>query len=138
MQPLPSDIYTRLIDAKRWMDEYYHEEIQLEQIAAKAYLSVFHFHRLFSKTYSITPHQYLTIRRLAEAKRLLAAGEYPVISVCREVGFRSAASFSSLFRKYEGITPILFQKKSREHTAKSREQPASVIPACFLAHYCDK
>ena len=95
---LRKDIYQRIATAKVYIDENYHEAIDLEEISQQAFLSRFHFHRLFTKIYRRTPHQYLTQKRLDKAKDLLAENK-PVTEVCNEVGFESIGSFSVLFKK---------------------------------------
>ena len=46
-------------------------DIDLEQAAAQADISPFHFLRLFSSVLGVTPHQYLVRSRLRHAARLL-------------------------------------------------------------------
>ncbi|WP_315822481.1 helix-turn-helix transcriptional regulator [Paraflavitalea speifideaquila] len=74
------------------------------RISCKACFSRFHFHRLFSRIYRKTPHQYLTRKRLDKAQELLAQNK-GVTEVCNEVGFESISSFSVLFKKEVGIGP---------------------------------
>src|SRR3954469_9111952 len=95
---LSSSLYERIIAAKVFIDENYQEPISLEDISQKAFLSRFHFHRLFSQVYKRTPHRYLTTKRLEKARCLLADNK-PVTTVCNEVGFESLGSFSVLFKK---------------------------------------
>jgi len=86
-------------------DNYY-EPIDLELISKRAFLSRFHFHRLFRQVYKRTPHQYLTGKRIDKVKTL-PAGNKPVSEVCDEVGFESIGSFSVLFKKQIGFAPAL-------------------------------
>jgi AraC-like DNA-binding protein len=58
--PVDTELYERIIAAKLFMDENFHEPIHLEQISQQAYFSRFHFHRLFTGIYGRTPHAYLT------------------------------------------------------------------------------
>jgi len=69
---LTTDIYQRIVAAKIYIDDNYHEPIDLELISQQAFLSRFHFHRLFRQVYKKTPHQYLTGKRIDKAKTLLA------------------------------------------------------------------
>src|SRR5215475_15551278 len=96
-----TDIYQRIVTAKIFIDENYHESIDLDEISQRAFLSRYHFHRLFTRIYRRTPHQYLTQKRLNKAKDLLAENK-PVTEVCTEVGFESIGSFSILFKKEIG------------------------------------
>src|SRR6476620_9912695 len=128
---LDTEIYTRLIAAKTFMDEHYHESISLEEISQKAFLSRFHFHRLFSQVYRKTPHQYLTQRRMEKAKDLLGENK-AVTDVCNEVGFESLGSFSVLFKKEIGFAPQYYRNMAWLKKQKSKEQPKKFIPHCFI------
>src|SRR5215212_6919150 len=97
-------LYARLATAKIFIDENFGEPIGLEDVSRTAFLSRFHFHRLFSRVYQRTPHQYITFKRIEKAKELLAADKQ-VTEVCGEVGFESLASFSALFKKESGFAP---------------------------------
>ena len=69
---LTPELYQRIVSAKIYMDENYHAPIDLDIISRQAFLSRFHFHRMFRKVYQHTPHQYLTRIRLEKAKDLLS------------------------------------------------------------------
>jgi AraC-like DNA-binding protein len=108
MQVLTNDIYQRIVTAKIFIDDNFHEAIDLELISKKAFLSRFHFHRIFCQVYRHTPHQYLTKKRLEKARDLLSKNK-PVTEVCSEVGFESVGSFSSLFKKEIGFAPTYYR-----------------------------
>jgi AraC-like DNA-binding protein len=132
--PLATDLYDRLIAAKVFIDENYHEPLNLDEISQKAFLSRFHFHRLFSQVYNRTPHQYLTFRRIEKAKDLLAENKQ-VTEVCNEVGFESLGSFSVLFKKEIGFAPQYYRNRAWLKKQKALEQPKTVIPHCFIESY---
>ena len=131
---LTNDIYQRIATAKIYIDDNYHEPIDLQEISQQAFLSRFHFHRLFTKIYRRTPHQYLTQKRLNKAKDLLAENR-PVNEVCSEVGFESIGSFSVLFKKEIGFAPTYYRNMAWLKKQKQNEQPKSAIPHCFIESY---
>jgi AraC-like DNA-binding protein len=131
---LTNDIYQRIVTAKVYIDENYHESIDLEGISQQAFLSRFHFHRLFTKIYRRTPHQYLTRKRLDKAKDLLSENK-PVTDVCLEVGFESIGSFSVLFKKEIGFAPTYYRNMAWLKKQKQKEQPKTAIPHCFIEQY---
>ena len=131
---LALDLYPRIISAKIFMDENFHEPIELDQIAGQAYLSKFHFHRLFTRIYRRTPHQYLTQKRIDKAKLLLAENK-SVTDVCNEVGFESIGSFSILFKKEIGFAPQYYRNMAWLKKQKTKEQPKTAIPHCFIESY---
>ncbi len=69
---MEKDIYDKIIAAKLFIDEHYHQPIDLVAISRQACISRFHFHRLFTSIYHRTPHQYVTQKRLQYARQLLA------------------------------------------------------------------
>lgn len=131
---LTTDIYQRIAAAKIYIDSNYHEDIDLELVSRQAFLSRFHFHRLFRQVYKRTPHQYITQKRLDKAKDLLAQNK-PITEVCNEVGFESIGSFSTLFKKEIGFPPTYYRNmawlKKQEHKA----QPRKAIPHCYVQGY---
>ncbi len=131
LKHLNKDIYTRLIAAKRFMDDHYCAPLNLDLIAQRALLSRFHFHRLFCRVYRKTPHRYLTQKRMDKAKDLLAQ-DTPVSEVCTELGFESPASFSLLFKKEEGYAPQQYRNLALQKKAMAKQQPRMVIPHCFI------
>ena len=131
---LPGELYERIVAAKVFIDENYHEPISLEDISQKAFLSRFHFHRLFSQVYKKTPHQYLTSKRIEKAKDLLSENKQ-VTEVCNEVGFESLGSFSVLFKKEIGFAPQYYRNMAWLKKQKAKEQPKAVIPHCFIQSY---
>lgn len=131
---LTNDTYLRIVNAKIFIDENYHEPIDLEQVSRKAFFSRFHFHRLFTKVYQQTPHQYLTKKRIEKAKELLADNK-PVTEVCNEVGFESIGSFSILFKKEIGFAPAYYRNMAWLKKQEARQQPKKFIPHCFIDNY---
>ena len=128
---LTTDVYDRIIAAKLFMDENYQEPIGLDLIAQQAFLSRFHFHRLFSRIYKKTPHQYLTIKRMDKARTLLSENKQ-VSEVCSEVGFESLGSFSVLFKKEIGFAPQYYRNMAARMKQKMKEEPRTAIPNCFI------
>jgi AraC-like DNA-binding protein len=131
---LTTDIYQRIVAAKVYIDENYQESIDLELISQRAFLSRFHFHRLFRQVYKKTPHQYLTGKRIERAKALLADNK-PVIEVCNEVGFESIGSFSVLFKKEIGFAPTYYRNMAWLKKQEQKAQPKKAIPHCFIDNY---
>jgi AraC-like DNA-binding protein len=107
----PGDVLVHLRRARDHIDRAYAEALDLEAIAATAGLSKWHFHRLFTATYGITPAAYLSQRRVERAQDLLRATNLSVTEVCHAVGYSSLGSFSSRFRDIVGESPREFQQR---------------------------
>ena len=115
-----------LRSARDLMDRRYAEPLDLDQMAAEAGFSKFHFARSFKHAYSETPANYLTRRRVERAKYLLRSANLTVTEVCMLVGFASLGSFSTRFSDLVGMSPGSFQRAS---AARGGPPP---IPGCFL------
>jgi AraC-like DNA-binding protein len=86
------------------------ERITLDQLAAVAGLSPFHFLRKFQASHHATPQQMLMALRLAAAKRLLAAGEAPA-QVAAATGLTDQAHLTRAFVRRYGLTPARYQRR---------------------------
>ena len=74
-------------------------------------MSKYHFQRLFTATYGLSPAAHLSQRRVERAQDLLRATNLTVTEVCHAVGFSSLGSFSSRFRELVGESPSEFQRR---------------------------
>jgi AraC-like DNA-binding protein len=124
MSRAPGDVLVHLRRARDHADRHYTESLTLEDLAAVAGLSKWHFQRLFTATYGASPAAYLSRRRVERAQDLLRATNLTVTEVCHAVGFSSLGSFSSRFRALVGESPSAFQ---RRYAAG-----APHIPGCFV------
>lgn len=80
--------------------------------------------KLFQKEMQVTPHQYLTDRRLqAAAEMLVNAGDNAVsmADVAQACGFREPLYFSRMFKKKYGIAPSFYAQSRREAAQPSAE-----------------
>ena len=91
------------------LSKHYAKPIYLEDLAAIAGLSKFHFVRLFSATLGVTPHRCQLLMRMSHAKALLRGGE-TIVEVAFRVGFCDQSHFSRYFRLLVGMTPGQYQK----------------------------
>ena len=130
MQTLTNDTYLRIINAKVYIDENYHEPIDLESVSKKAFISKFHFHRLFRRIYQKTPLEYITKKRIDKAKILLSENK-PVSEVCNQVGFESIGTFSNLFKKEIGFPPTYYRNMAWLKKQEAKEQPKKIYPGLF-------
>ncbi|WP_065755735.1 helix-turn-helix domain-containing protein [Bradyrhizobium paxllaeri] len=80
-------------------------DIRLEELAAQACLSPFHFSRLFREATGLSPHRYVTDRRVQAARQELARNNLSLVEIALEFGFGSQANFTRVFRKATSLTP---------------------------------
>lgn len=99
----------RLRRAIEFLHDNCARELSLAEIADAAYLSEFHFARLFKKLTGTTPHAYLAALRIEHARKLLAETDLPITEVGAQVGYNSQSHFTKIFREATGITPHAFR-----------------------------
>jgi AraC family transcriptional regulator len=98
--------------------EYIMENLEgsptLEQMAAVADLSHYHFARQFKATTGLAPHQYVIARRVERAQHLLRRdGKLDLAEVALRVGFAHQSHFSFHFKRIVGVTPGQFRISAR-------------------------
>ena len=103
----------RAVETALWIEAQSERPIDLNEAAAQAGLSPFHFLRLFSATLGVTPHQYLVRSRLRQAARLLADDDRDVTGIAYDVGFNDLSNFVRSFHRAAGISPLKFRQASR-------------------------
>lgn len=86
------------------------QPLRLEQLAAVAGLSPFHFQRSFKAAHGATPHQMLMALRLLRAKQWLARGQRPA-DVAAAVGLTDQAHLTRAFRHRYGVTPARYARQ---------------------------
>jgi AraC-like DNA-binding protein len=91
-------------NARDYIHSHYDKDISVEELANIACFSPFHLSRLFKKAYGLPPHSYLMNVRVTKAQELLAKG-HKASDVTWELGFYDQSHFTSMFRKYVGVTP---------------------------------
>lgn len=81
------------------------EEMKIEDIAAKAYVSPFHFQRIFNVLCGFTVGEYIRNRRLSLAAQELTCNNLKIIDIAVKYGYDSPDSFTRAFTKFHGISP---------------------------------
>lgn len=99
----------RIRRAVEMMHAHMERELPLEELAGAAYLSPFHFARLFKKLTGASPHSYLANLRVQRAQALLAQTDLSISELAARVGYQSPSHFSKAFRQATGLTPRAFR-----------------------------
>ncbi len=97
--------------AVSYIEENITEDLKIEDIAAKAYVSAFHFQRIFNVLCGYTVAEYIRNRRLTLAGIELSGGDIKVIDAAVKYGYDSPDSFTRAFTRFHGITPSAAKEK---------------------------
>ena len=85
------------------------ETIDLPTLATVAGLSMHHFARQFKQSAGVTPHHYLTQKRLELAQALLSRTKLPVSEIAYAAGFSDQSHLARHFRQMLRTTPRAFR-----------------------------
>lgn len=100
---------------KRYIDNYYKENITLELLAEQNHVSKYHLVHAFTQEFGISPINYLISKRIQEAEHLLSTTDFPLSLIGNTVGFSSSSYFAQIFKKQKGISPSEYRKQSRKN-----------------------
>ena len=96
----------RLRAVVEYIQEHLDAGLTLEQMAAIAHLSVYHFARQFKAATGLPPHQYVIAHRVERAREVLQAGtDLSLAEVAAHAGFSDQSQFGYHFKRLVGVTP---------------------------------
>ena len=98
-----------LSKAVKIINERYYEELTLESLASKVFVSAYYLSHLFRDEMDITFTDYLNKVRVDRAKEFLSEG-CGVAEAAEKTGFNDPAYFMKIFKRYVGITPAKYKK----------------------------
>jgi two-component system response regulator YesN len=96
-------------DAKNFIVENHSKPIKIEDVAARLFISPSHLSRLFQQEVHCTVNDYITRVRIEKAVELMKKPELSVEQVSKAIGFLNQSYFAKLFRKYIGVTPLVYR-----------------------------
>ncbi|WP_232012669.1 helix-turn-helix transcriptional regulator [Vibrio aphrogenes] len=97
-----------LID--RYIQQHLASKIKVADLSASSFLGESQFHLLFKAQVGMTPHQYVLLKRIEEAKRLIKEGHYNIGHIAEVTGFSDQSVFTHSFTRIVGVPPSQFRK----------------------------
>ncbi|MEU6320343.1 AraC family transcriptional regulator [Streptomyces sp. NPDC047009] len=111
------------------IEQRYPQPLSLRDVAAAVNISPGHLTSTVRRKTGRTVQEWITERRMVQARRLLAATELPIGEIGRQVGFRDAGYFARTFGKVHGTSPAQWRRAGAEPTTRTtrpdREAPPS-------------
>ena len=96
---------------KEYIDENFGDiNLSVAKLAEKAQMSDVYLRKIFKSVYGASPVEYITLKRLENAKKLM---KYPFLNLetcAKDSGFSSVQYFCRVFKKNMGISPAKFRK----------------------------
>ncbi len=101
---------SKLRQVTDYINDNLDQDLRLDDLAAIAQMSPYHFTRLFKQSTGLTPRQYVIRCRIEAAKRLLARWELSITQISQRLGFASHSQITTIFRKHTGTTPTTYRQ----------------------------
>lgn len=87
------------------------EPISIHDLAQLVHLNPVYLSQLFKKEVGIPLGKYIQEMKLQEAQQLLLQTNHSIADICMMLQFNSQSHFTSLFKKFAGVTPKQYRKK---------------------------
>jgi len=105
---------------EKYISEHYHlPDISIAKIARQLCLSRVQCHKLFTKVYKVSPRQYMTNKKLQQAKYLLIHTDLKIQMISEQLGFASQSHFSRQFKRWTGVSPLNYRPKITREAGSS-------------------
>lgn len=104
------DYHSKVHDSLEYIEENLDDRINLDDLAQKAHLSKYHYHRLFHKTTGESVTKYITKRRMKKASEELVQTDQTIIDIALKYQYASQESFSRAFLRIYGLTPGKYRR----------------------------
>ncbi len=103
----------RVSRALHLLEHDFSDALTLDQLAAVASMSKYHFLRSFRRIVGLTPYRYLLGLRLRHAAVRLAQSSEPVSTIAFDTGFGDLSTFNARFRRHFGASPSRYRTDLR-------------------------
>ena len=113
MAPIKKSSSRLCANVRRYIDEHFKENINLDMLAQLTHSSKYYLVHAFSEEYGISPINYMISKRIEDAKQLLKNDDYTLSVISRMLGFSSPSYFTQAFKKTVGMSPNQYRKDSR-------------------------
>jgi AraC family transcriptional regulator len=109
-ESVPAFSGRELARIEQFIEERLGEVISMGMLAEQTGLSMWHFMRRFNASHGLSPHQFITHRRLLRAQQLLARTNLSITEIALDVGM-SHSHFSRSFLKQFGLSPREYRRQ---------------------------
>lgn len=106
-----SNVSHAVLNAQRAINERYHRNLTLQEIADENFLSRHTMSMAFKEIVGVTFKEYLLLFRISEAKKLLITTDLSVYDIAERVGYINVNNFIKIFKEREQLTPLKYRKE---------------------------
>ncbi len=109
-----SALKQKLAAVNSYIEEHFNEDLSLEQLSSRFYISKFYLTREYKKIYGNTIFQHIITARINYGKQLLRFSDKSVEEIAHLCGFNDQSYFARQFKKAENLTCFAYRKKWRD------------------------
>ena len=108
----------QIATALDYISRHYNEELTIGELARISHLSETHFRRVFEKSMSMTPGDYINLVRVQMACEYMKKNNHSMETVAEKCGFRTVSTFNRNFKKIIGISPYQWKIHPENYESK--------------------
>lgn len=108
------DTVMRVQKAVDFIEDNHLEELKYDIVASQAFMSSYHFQRMFTILTGISVGEYIRNRRLTLAGQELANSKLKIIDIALKYGYESAESFSRAFTRFHRVAPSMARNQGSQ------------------------
>ena len=105
--------YMQLDRAVTYIREHFRAGVTVKELANAVHLSPRQLHRKFVESFGTSPQAFIVKLRIQAACESLQLEGSQISEVASDLGFCDQSSFTQLFQKHVGVTPLKYQKRFR-------------------------
>lgn len=98
----------------KYLNEHFNESFSLEELGDTFNMSHYYLSHVFKTETGLSPMKYIIYRKIGEAQNLLMNTDMLIGEICENIGFDDVCHFSSMFKKYIGVTPTQYRQYFRK------------------------
>lgn len=108
--PAQSQKETNVRRILMYLNQNFKNPITLDVLSGAMHLNKYYMCHSFKEITGISINNYITRKRIDEAKKLLRLSDEPIGFMFEHVGFSNPIHFSRMFKQYEGVSPQTYRK----------------------------
>ena len=105
-----SALKNKLTSVHNYINDHFSEEMSLEMLSARFYISKFYLTREYKRIYGMTIFQHIITARINYGKKLLRFSDKSIEDIAHLCGFNDQSYFARQFKKSENITCFAYRK----------------------------
>jgi YesN/AraC family two-component response regulator len=109
--PVQTEKYKKISEIAKYINENYHDNISLADIARDFYISKCYLSRIFREITGFTVNEYINITRIKKAQQLLEQSDLNITEIADSIGYESITYFEKVFKKYLETSPLKYRKR---------------------------